>query len=82
MLFPIFHFPSRGDGTGLAVYVHGLCERKTPEAGCNHIVIILLSDHITVLSFGQKNAEGKPAEIRSNRQVIEAYLGTREAAHG
>jgi branched-chain amino acid transport system ATP-binding protein len=45
-------------------------------------LVMAVSDHITVLSFGQKIAEGKPAEIRSNRQVIEAYLGTREAAHG
>lgn len=35
-----------------------------------------LCDRITVVSFGQMLAEGSPAEIRSNPDVIEAYLGT------
>ena len=32
-------------------------------------------DHIVVLNFGQKLAEGKPEEIQNNQAVIEAYLG-------
>lgn len=34
-----------------------------------------LCDRITVVSFGKLLAEGGPAEIRANKDVIEAYLG-------
>ncbi len=35
-----------------------------------------LCDRITVVSFGEMLAEGRPAEIRANPDVIEAYLGS------
>jgi branched-chain amino acid transport system ATP-binding protein len=41
-------------------------------------VIMELCDHIFVLNFGQKIAEGNPDQIRISEQVIEAYLGKEE----
>jgi ABC-type branched-subunit amino acid transport system ATPase component len=42
----------------------------------HHMGLIMeVCERIVVLNFGQKIAEGVPAEIRANPAVIDAYLG-------
>jgi ABC-type branched-subunit amino acid transport system ATPase component len=47
----------------------------------NMRVAMDLCDRLVVLDHGRKLVEGRPAEVRADEAVIEAYLGRKGSAH-
>ena len=76
--------PAAGMNPSESLDLNGLIERIRARGLTvmlieHHMKVVMgISDRIAVLDYGIKIAEGTPEEVRTNPQVIAAYLGSEE----
>jgi len=73
---------NRGETMRLADLIRTIAARGVTVLLIEHDMsfVMNVADRIAVLDFGKLIAQGTPAEIQKNTDVIAAYLGTMEAA--
>jgi branched-chain amino acid transport system ATP-binding protein len=71
---------NEGETTELVDLIWKIQERGITVLLIEHDMSLVMRacEHIVVLEYGEKIAEGPPTEIQKNARVIEAYLGTEE----
>ena len=68
---------SEGERNHLGSLIRNRAATGTAFIITDHVADFLfgVADHVTAMNFGRLLAQGTPAEVRSNPQVAEAYLG-------